>query len=169
MQDGDLAVLYQAGQDPSEGTAVTFSRLSKYGTELASFVPLVTPDLQYYLSVRPTLSSPSRFSDLPLYVDKIPTGTGRVTVIPDYGTVGSHFEITDEYNRIQPGDMAIFHLPGMDPSAGKPATDVYISTQGSHIEGRVPDVFPGFIYSITVRPTPASPARFEDLGFLVSI
>ncbi len=69
MQQGDLAVFYVEGGDPTYGNPAENVVISSDGKIMTGNVPGgAVRATQHYVSIRPTLNSPSRFSDFSYYV-----------------------------------------------------------------------------------------------------
>jgi len=74
IQQGDVAFFYLEGSDIQSATSALNIVISFDGVTLSGQVPLVSPvDAQYFVSVRPSIDDPARFSDLPFFVT---AGTG---------------------------------------------------------------------------------------------
>ncbi len=93
-----------------------------------------------------------------------------VTITPTSGAPGSTFTIYDPLGRMQPGDVAVFYLPGTDPAMGTNAPNTVVSADGKTMTGYVPaSASPQTEYGISVRPSITLTARFNDILFIVTI
>ncbi len=86
------------------------------------------------------------------------------TIEPSEGLIGSRFTITDPQGRIEQGDIAVFYLPGNDPSTGAEAIETSIPDANT-FTGTVPAVLVG-LNNVALMP-PGGPIRFE-LSFIVT-
>ncbi|HWR26701.1 MAG TPA: hypothetical protein VN316_02375, partial [candidate division Zixibacteria bacterium] len=69
MVAGDVALFYVEGTDPLMGTAAATVTVSADGTTLSASVPTgLSPNVQHYVSVRPSMTLPGRFNDLAFFV-----------------------------------------------------------------------------------------------------
>jgi len=64
IQQGDQAIFYLPGTQPSDGTPATSVSVVSDGTSLLGHVPNVVTTLIYLVSVRADANSPARFDDL---------------------------------------------------------------------------------------------------------
>jgi hypothetical protein len=164
IEQGDLAVFYVEGTDPTAGSIADNIVISNDGTTLTGEVPGDLSSGSHFVSVRPTLSADSRFNDLAFEVDG---SSCDPYVLPTSNCSGNPFTITDPQGRIEQGDLAVFYYEGTDPATGSIAGDIVISGDGTTLTGTVPALDSG-PHFISVRPTVDSDSRFGDLAFLVT-
>ena len=67
IQVGDQAIFYMQGENPATGTVADAISITS-STALTAKVPALTAGLDYFITVRPTPTAPSRFNDLPFKV-----------------------------------------------------------------------------------------------------
>ncbi len=70
IQPGDLAIFYMQGDNPANpATGIIAVEISiTSGTALTAKVPALIAGMDYFITVRPTRTAPSRFNDLPFKV-----------------------------------------------------------------------------------------------------
>jgi hypothetical protein len=89
------------------------------------------------------------------------------SISPTQGPPASLITISDAQMRFQPGDMAVFHLPGADPlTTGIAICDICITKDFGQMTGTVPaNLSTDMQYHVAVVSAGSTEIRFGPMGF----
>ncbi len=181
IQAGDIAVLYLPHTDPAGGVIIEDNHvIDQYN--IGGRVPHV-PVATYYAAVLSATRSSVRFTGTQLNFNVLPDppyypptpelcqdlAAGGI-ITPTQGSVGTQITIDDPLCRIQPGDIAVFHLPGDDPAQqGFALTNIQVHGSGCLMTGSAPNIPSGLQYWVAVLSADRKVIRFpRPLAFFLS-
>lgn len=167
MQQGDTAIFYPEGSDPTLGHLADNVSISADGTTLTGLVPLnVAEGVQNFVSVRPTLYESSRFGDLPFYVT---ADVGFACIYPSSGPAGTVFTIFDPQGRMVGASIILFTSTfGSGQVAA--ATGATFTADGKSATGAGPSGIAPGPHLVTVHLGPGTGSLIaNDLRFFVTL